>query len=119
AATLSLLVTPSTRAVWTHVVCSGSLPVLLPLLCLLTPPLAGATAAPDTARPLSGSRHDRSTRLPSRAYRAATASRSPCRWWVLAGGGAGVRSRGASRNCSRHGTERAAAAGGGVPVACC
>jgi hypothetical protein len=26
---------------------------------VLTPPLAVATAAPDTARPLSGSRHDR------------------------------------------------------------
>src|SRR5262249_49003345 len=46
-------------------------PCRFPPLCVLTPPLAGATAAPDTARALSGSRHDRSTRRPSLAYRGA------------------------------------------------
>jgi len=61
-------------------------PCPFPSLCVLTPPLAVATAAPDTARPLSGSRHDRSTRRPSLAYRGAIASRSPCPWWAGAGG---------------------------------
>jgi hypothetical protein len=66
---------------------------------VLTTPLAGATAAPDTARPLSESRHDRSTRLPWLAYRGASASRSPCRGWAAAGGGAGVCSYGADKSC--------------------
>jgi hypothetical protein len=43
-------------------------------------------AALDTARPLSGSRHDQLTRRPSLAYRGAIALRSPCRWWAGAGG---------------------------------
>ena len=46
---------------------------------------------------LSGSRHDRSTRLPSLAYRVASASRNPCRSWAPAGEGLRT-SHAASRN---------------------
>src|SRR5439155_7157434 len=46
-------VTPSAPAVRTHGVCSGSLSCGFPPPYLLIPPLAGATAAPDTAGPLS------------------------------------------------------------------
>src|SRR2546428_11042656 len=56
----------------------------------LIPPRAAATAALETARLLSGSRHDQSSRPPSLAYRGAIASRSPCHWWAGVGGGGGV-----------------------------
>src|SRR5215510_1608266 len=81
-----------------------------PAQLLLTAHGAAATAARETSRPRAVSRPDRSTRLPSLAYRAATASRSPCRWWVPAVIGAGVGSRGAHRNYSSNGRRPSAAA---------
>jgi hypothetical protein len=78
-------------------------PCRFPPLCVLTPSLAVATAAPDTARPLSGSRHDRSTRLPSLAYRGAIASQSPCHWWAGAGGGVAVSWHGGDKSCDTSG----------------
>ena len=79
-----------------------------PFLCLLTPPLAVATGAPDTARPRAGSRHDRSTRPPSLAYRGASASRSPCHWWGGAGGGVRVSSYEVDKSCDPSGITPAA-----------
>jgi hypothetical protein len=73
-------------------------------LGLLTPLLAVATAAPDTARLLSGSRQARSTRRPSLAYRDAMASRSPSRWWAGAEGAPGVRRHAGGRSYHRPGT---------------
>src|SRR6266446_6260404 len=46
---------------------------------VLIPPLAAATAARGTGAPHAGSTPDPSTRLPSPAYRAATAWLNPCR----------------------------------------
>ena len=85
-------------------------PCRFPPPCLLTPLLAGAMAARGTAAPHAASTHDRSVRLPLLGYRAATAWSSRSRWWARAVAGAGVRSRGASRNCSSSGTRPTAAA---------
>src|SRR6516164_3969487 len=60
--------------------------------CLLTPPLAVATAARGTAAPRAVSRHARSGQRPSLASEAATAWPSPCPWWVPAAARAGVSS---------------------------
>jgi hypothetical protein len=76
----------------------------------LTPPLVVATAAPERAAPHVASRHGPSIPPPWPAFRAATVWPSRCRWWARAAAGAGVSSRGASRNCSNNGTGRAAAA---------
>src|SRR5207245_796937 len=51
----------------THGVCAGSLAVPLPPASAGAPPLAGATGAPDPARPLARARHARSPRPPARA----------------------------------------------------
>ena len=71
--------------------------------CLLTPPLAAATAARERAGLLANSRHGPSTPPPSRACTAATAWSSRSRGWTRAGAGAGIRSRGANRSCSNNG----------------
>src|SRR6266478_9839040 len=77
---------------------------------LLTPPLAAATAARDTAVPPARSRRDRSAPPPWLASRAATAEPSRSRWWARAVAGAGVSSRGASKNCRSSGRRPTAAA---------
>jgi len=69
---LSPLVTPSKPAVWAHVATLGRLTILLPTPCVLTPLLAGATAAHETGAPRGASRHGRSAPPPSPVYRAAT-----------------------------------------------
>src|SRR6185436_5021981 len=69
---------------------------------LLTASLAVATAVPDTARPLSGARPDRSTRPPSLVSAAATAWLSRCRSWARAAARAGVRWHVVNRSCSTY-----------------
>src|SRR5262249_2362641 len=72
----------------------------LPCSLFLTPALAAARAAPDTTALLSGTTHGQSAPRPSPAYRAASALRSPCRWWAGTGAGAGVGWHAASRSRS-------------------
>src|SRR5713226_3412609 len=64
----------------------------------LTPPLAAATVAPETATPPAASRRDRSVQRPWRASAAASAWLSPCRASAPAGAEGGVRWRAVSRN---------------------
>ena len=75
----------------------------------LTPALVVATAAHGRAAPRAASRHDRSAPPPSRAYTAATAWLSRCRWWARAAARAGVSWYGANRNCDRRDTRLTAA----------
>jgi hypothetical protein len=78
--------------------------------CLLTPPLAAATAARERAGLLANSRHGPSTPPPSWACTAATAWPTLCHGWAGAAAAAGARRREGGRNCNTHGTRRAAAA---------
>jgi hypothetical protein len=75
---------------------------------VLTPPRAGATAAPERAAPRAGSRHGRSVQRPWRASAAASAWPSPCRVSAQAGAGVGVHWREVSRNYSTRDTRPAA-----------
>src|SRR5215470_773667 len=60
---LSPLMTPSTPAVWMHVVRSGHLPMLLPTPLRAHPSLAAATAAPERATPRRDRRQQTRQRL--------------------------------------------------------
>jgi hypothetical protein len=56
----------------------------------LRPSAAGATATPERATPRAATTHGPSSPPPWRAYRAATAWRSLCRWWAQTAARAGV-----------------------------
>src|SRR5712691_6514664 len=70
----------------------------------LTPLLAAATAARETAAPRVGSRHGPSIPPPSPASEAAIAWRSPSRWSAAAATTAGVSWHAANRNCNTRDT---------------
>ena len=80
--------------------CSATTPCRFPLPCLLTPPLAVATAARETAAPRAGSRHDRSAPPPSLAYRGRHCLAEPVPLVGSGWAGPGVGWHGANKSCS-------------------
>src|SRR5258708_4032148 len=86
-----------------------------PRPCVLTPPLAAATAARERAGLSASSTPDGSPPPPSPVSAAATAWPSPSRWSAGAVATACVGWHGASRNYHRHGTTPTAAASPPLP----
>src|SRR6266850_1284630 len=86
---------------------------------LLTPLLAAATAARESAGLRAGSRRGQSAPPPWPAYRAASVWLSPSRWSAAAAAGPGVSCYEASKNCNTRGTQPTAAASPPLPCTAC
>jgi hypothetical protein len=102
---LSPLVTPSKRAVWTHLAGSGR-PLLaaFPHHGWFTPPRAAATVVLETAASRAASRRDPSGQRPWQASVAASARPSLCHASAQPGAEGGVSSRAVSKNYSTRDT---------------